>query len=210
MIATLVLATGNPHKAEEIQAILKDVGIPLLTLQDYPNFPEVEEDGLTCQDNALKKAKAAAAFTGHWALADDTGLEVEALDGRPGVYAARYAGEGASYADNCQKLLQEMQEVPRERRTARFITVMALSNPEGQADLVEGVLEGMITQEFHGSGGFGYDPVFYVPQAGKTLADMTFEEKNQLSHRGLAVQKAKHLLIKQHNYGPESGRSAAR
>ena len=121
---------------------------------------------------------------------------MEALDGRPGVYAARYAGEGASYADNCHKLLKEMQGVPPEQRGARFITVMALAHPEGQIDLAEGVLEGRITEAFQGSGGFGYDPVFYVPSAGKTLADMTFEEKNQLSHRGLAVQKAKHLLMK--------------
>ena len=207
---SLVLATANRHKVEEIQAILNDVGIPILTLNEFPNFPGVEEDGVTCQENAIKKAKATAAFTGRWALADDTGLEVDALHGRPGVYAARYAGEHATYEDNCKKLLQELQEVPSDRRTARFITVVALSNPQGHTEIVEGVLEGTITQEFHGTGGFGYDPVFYVPQAGKTLAEMTFAEKNRMSHRARAVTNAKNLLANHRHQQAESGRSAAR
>ena len=207
---SLVLATANRHKVEEIQAILNDVGIPILTLNEFPNFPGVEEDGVTCQENAIKKAKATAAFTGRWALADDTGLEVDALHGRPGVYAARYAGEHATYEDNCKKLLQELQTVPSDGRTARFITVVALSNPEGHTEIVEGVLEGTITQEFHGTGGFGYDPVFYVPQAGKTLAEMTFAEKNRMSHRARAVTNAKSLLANHRHQQAESGRSAAR
>ncbi len=182
MIHSLVLATANPHKAEEIQAILKDVGIPLLTLKQFPDFAGVEEDGVTCQENAVKKANAAARFTGHWALADDTGLEVDALQGRPGVYAARYAGENATYLDNCRKLLQELHGVPDSQRTAKFVTVVAISSPEGATEIVEGVLEGTITPEIQGTGGFGYDPVFYVPQAGKTLAELTFAEKNYISH----------------------------
>ncbi len=210
MIDSLVLATANRHKVEEIQAILDDVGIPLLTLNEFPNFPGVEEDGVTCQENAIKKAKATAAFTGRWALADDTGLEVDALQGRPGVYAARYAGEHATYEDNCKKLLKELQGVPSDRRTARFITVVAVSNPEGHTEIVEGVLEGTITQEFHGTGGFGYDPVFYVSQVGKTLAEMTFAEKNRMSHRARAVTNAKSLLAKHRHEQHESGRSAAR
>ena len=210
MIDSLVLATANRHKVEEIQAILDDVGIPLLTLNEFPNFPGVEEDGVTCQENAIKKAKATAAFTGRWALADDTGLEVDALQGRPGVYAARYAGEHATYEDNCKKLLQELEGVPSDRRTARFITVVAVSNPEGHTEIVEGVLEGTITQEFHGTGGFGYDPVFYVPQVGKTLAEMTFAEKNRMSHRARAVTNAKSLLAKHRHEQHKSGRSAAR
>ena len=207
---SLVLATGNRHKAEEIQALLGDMEIPILTLNEFPNFPGVEEDGETCQENAVKKAQATAAFTGLWALADDTGLEVDALQGRPGVYAARYAGEQATYEDNCKKLLQELQGVPAIQRTARFITIVALSNPEGQTDIVEGVLEGTITQEFQGTGGFGYDPVFYVPQAGKTLAEMTLAEKNRMSHRARAVTSAKRLLTIHRNQSQESGRSAAR
>ena len=210
MINSLVLATANRHKAEEMQAILADVGIPILTLKEFPDFPGVEEDGVTCQDNAVKKAKATAAFTGHWALADDTGLEVDALQGRPGVYAARYAGEHATYEDNCKKLLQELHGVPSDQRTARFITVVALANPDGQTETVEGVLEGIITQEFHGTGGFGYDPVFYVPQAEKTLAEMTFAEKNRMSHLAQAVINAKSLLAKHPHQQQKSGRSAAR
>ena len=210
MIDSLVLATANPHKAEEIQAILEDAGIPILTLHAFTDFPGVVEDGVTCQENAVKKAKATAVFTGRWALADDTGLEVDALQGRPGVYAARYAGEHATYEENCQKLLQELQDVPSDQRTARFITVVALSNPEGHTEIVEGTLEGTITQAFQGSDGFGYDPVFYVPQAGKTLAEMTFAEKNRMSHRARAVTKAKSLLAKHRHQSHESGRSAAR
>lgn len=214
MIHSLVLATANPHKAEEIQAILTEVGISILTLQAFPNFPGVEEDGLTCEENALKKAKATARFTGHWALADDTGLEVDALQGRPGVYAARYAGEHATYQDNCRKLLQELQGVPSGQRTARFLTVVAISNPEDETEVVEGMLEGSITEKFQGTGGFGYDPVFYVSQLGKTLAEMTFAEKNQVSHRARAINKAKMILAKhqfpQQTQQQESGRSAAR
>jgi XTP/dITP diphosphohydrolase len=199
VINSLVLATANRHKAEEIQALLNDMEIPILTLNEFPNFPGVKEDGETCQENAIKKAKVTAAFTGHWALADDTGLEVDALEGRPGVYAARYAGEQATYEENCKKLLQELQGVPSDQRTARFITVVALSNPKGQTEIVEGVLEGTITQECQGTGGFGYDPVFYVSQSGKTLAEMTFAEKNRMSHRARAVTNAKSLLTK-HRY----------
>lgn len=210
MIDALVLATANPHKIEEMQAILDEVGIPILTLNAFPDFPGVEEDGATCQENAIKKAKATAAYTGHWALADDTGLEVDALQGRPGVYAARYAGVHATYADNCKKLLQELRGVPMDQRTARFVTVVAVSNPEGHTEIVEGILEGTITQEFQGTGGFGYDPVFYVSQAGKTLAEMTFAQKNRVSHRAQALTHAKSLLAKYRHQSQKSGRSAAR
>ena len=191
---TLILATGNRHKAEEIQESLKGMGLTLRTLKDFPDCPAVEEDGKTCQDNAIKKATAIAAYTGQWALADDTGLEVDALDGRPGVYAARYAGEQATYEDNCRKLLQELEGVPGDKRTARFLTVMALSDPQGNTQVVEGVLQGVITTSFQGTQGFGYDPVFFVPEENKTLADMTLTEKNQISHRALALQKTKALL----------------
>ena len=198
---TLVLATGNPHKAQEIQESLKGMGIQILTLKDFPDAPEVEEDGETCQDNAIKKAKAIAGHTGHWALADDTGLEVAALDGRPGVYAARYAGEDATYEDNCKKMLQELQGIPADQRGAKFITVIALVDPKGNTQVVEGMLEGTITTSFRGTQGFGYDPVFYVPAKGKTLAEMSLQEKNQISHRALALQKAKGLLAKYRQVG---------
>ena len=202
---TVVLATRNQHKVKEIQALLSDGLMTFLSLADFPDLPEVVEDGATCQENAVKKARETAAGTGHWALADDTGLEVDALGGRPGVYAARYAGEDATYTDNCEKLLEELQEIPVAQRGARFLTVMALSDPEGQTQTVEGELQGQITEQFYGSHGFGYDPVFYVPTAHKTLAEMTLEEKNELSHRGKALRLAKDLLTRRIANTPSVG-----
>ena len=202
---TVVLATRNQHKVQEIQALLADLPIHLLSLADFPDLPDVIEDGSTCQENAVKKARETAAGTGHWALADDTGLEVDALDGRPGVYAARYAGEDATYADNCEKLLEELKHIPVERRRARFLTVMALADPKGQTEVVEGQLQGQISEQFYGSQGFGYDPVFYVPKAHKTLAEMTLTEKNELSHRGQALRSAKDLLKRRLEITPSVG-----
>jgi XTP/dITP diphosphohydrolase len=202
---TVVLATSNQHKVEEIRAMLAELPITFLSLTDFPDLPEVIEDGTTCQENAVKKAREIAAGAGHWALADDTGLEVDALGGRPGVYAARYAGEGATYADNCEKLLEELQHIPAGQRGARFLTVMALSDPEGQTETVEGVLQGQITEQFYGSQGFGYDPVFYVPNADKTLAEMTLDEKNEISHRGQALRLAKDLFSRRVENTPSVG-----
>ena len=201
----VVLATRNRHKVQEIQALLADLPINLLSLADFPDLPEVIEDGSTCQENAVKKARETAAGTGHWALADDTGLEVAALGGRPGVYAARYAGEGATYAENCEKLLDELKHIPVERRSARFLTVMALADPKGQIEVVEGELQGQISEQFYGSQGFGYDPVFYVPKAHKTLAEMTLTEKNEMSHRGQALRLAKDLLKRRLEITPSVG-----
>jgi XTP/dITP diphosphohydrolase len=202
----VILATSNQHKVQEIRALLADLPtITFLSLADFPDLLDVVEDGATCQENAVKKAREIAARTGHWALADDTGLEVAALDGRPGVYAARYAGEHATYADNCQKLLEELKDVPVGQRGARFLTVMALSDPEGHTEVVEGELPGQITDQFYGSHGFGYDPVFYVPKANKTLAEMTLAEKNDLSHRGQALRFAKDLLKRRVENTPSIG-----
>ena len=195
-IPTVVLATRNQHKVHEIRALLADLPMSFLSLTDFPDLPEVIEDGATCQENAEKKAKEIAAGTGYWALADDTGLEVNALDGRPGVYAARYAGDNATYADNCEKLLDELQATSVGQRGARFLTVMVLSDPAGRTEAVEGELQGQITEQFYGSQGFGYDPVFYVPTASKTLAEMTLDEKNEISHRGQALRLAKDLLLR--------------
>ncbi|MDX1411645.1 MAG: XTP/dITP diphosphatase [Nitrospirales bacterium] len=196
MRGTLVLATGNQHKAEEIRSLLADLPLRILTLKDFPDFSGVIEDGETCQANAMKKARETALYCRQWTLADDTGLEVEALGGKPGVYAARYAGENASYEDNCRKLLEKMKVVPIAKRAARFVTVMALSDLRGNTEVVEGMLEGTITEKFYGNRGFGYDPIFYVPEAGKTLAEMTLQEKNQISHRARALAKAKELLTR--------------
>lgn len=196
MIRELVLATRNRHKREELAALLGDLGITIRTLDEFPDAPDVVEDGDTCEANAIKKARAIAEFTGLPAVADDTGLEVDALGGRPGVYAARYAGEYATYQDNCLKLLSELSSVPRERCKARFITVAALAMPtSGGVQLARGILEGLIPKEPSGSQGFGYDPVFFIPELGKTLAQLSAEEKNRISHRAMAFAKMRLLLL---------------
>ncbi|MBH0191499.1 MAG: XTP/dITP diphosphatase [Nitrospira sp.] len=189
-----VLATRNRHKGEELASLLGGIGGRIRTLAEFPDSPEVEEDGETCEANAVKKAVEIARATGMTAVADDTGLEVDALGGRPGVFAARYAGEQATYEENCRKLLQELAGVPHERRTARFLTVAAVASPDGGVQTTRGVLEGLITEACRGERGFGYDPVFYVPELGKTLAELTPEEKNRVSHRARAFLKLRDLL----------------
>ena len=197
MIREVVLATRNRDKGKEIAALLGDLGIRIRTLAEYPDMPEVVEDGATCEANAVKKAEATCRHSGLPAVADDTGLMVDALGGRPGVFSARYAGERASYADNWRKLLQELAGVPRERRTARFITVAALARPSGEkVDVVEGILDGLIAEGPRGSDGFGYDPVFLLPDLGRTLAELASEEKNRISHRARAFVKLReHLKV---------------
>ncbi len=194
MSVELVLATGNLNKQKEIMAVLSDLPITVRNQSEFGPVPEIIEDGETCEANAVKKATIIAKHTGRLTLADDTGLEVEALEGAPGVYAARYAGENATYNDNCQKLLKELQGVPLDNRNARFVTVIAIAGPSGPVEVVEGELEGKISETPSGTGGFGYDPVFIVPELGKTLAQITLEEKNQISHRGRALAKIKNLL----------------
>ena len=193
-ISELVLATRNQHKGEELVALLAGLGITIRTLKDFPDAPEVEEDGATCEANAIKKAVEIARATGLPAVADDTGLEVDALGGRPGVYAARYAGEQASYEDNCRKLISELSGVPLKQRTARFLTVAALAVPSEEIQVALGVLNGYITENPAGSHGFGYDPVFYVPDLGATLAELSAEHKNRISHRAKAFQQVRELL----------------
>lgn len=190
----LVLATGNRDKQREMKAFLRDLGVTIRTLDEFPGAPVVVEDGQTCRANAGKKALEIAMFTGTLALADDTGLEVDALGGRPGVFAARYAGPQATYADNCRKLLDELESVPLDQRGARFLTVVAIADPSSSVEFVDGVLRGRIADHCSGGHGFGYDPVFMVPELGKTLAELTLDQKNQISHRGQALAKAKDVL----------------
>ncbi|MEK6670399.1 MAG: XTP/dITP diphosphatase [Nitrospirota bacterium] len=190
----LVLATRNRHKGEELAALLGDLGITIRTLDEYPDAPDVVEDGDTCEANAIKKARAIAEFTGLPAVADDTGLEVDALGGRPGIYAARYAGEDATYEDNCRKLLRELMGVPREQRTARFLTVAAIALPSNGVRVAQGTLDGVIAEEASGTLGFGYDPVFLIPELGKTLAQLSADQKNTISHRAKAFMKMRELL----------------
>jgi XTP/dITP diphosphohydrolase len=194
MIRELVLATRNRHKGEELAALLGDLGITIRTLDEFPDAPEVVEDGDTCEANAVKKARAIADFTGLPAVADDTGLEVDALGGRPGVYAARYAGEDATYQDNCRKLLRELMGVPREQRTARFLTVAAIALPSAGTRVAQGTLDGVIAEEASGTLGFGYDPVFLIPALGKTLAQLSADQKNTISHRAKAFAKMREIL----------------
>jgi XTP/dITP diphosphohydrolase len=156
----------------------------------------VVEDGDTCEANAVKKACAIAEYTGLPAVADDTGLEVDALGGRPGVYAARYAGEGATYEDNCRKLLRELMGVPREQRTARFLTVAALALPSDGIRVVGGTLDGLIAEEASGTAGFGYDPVFLIPELGMTLAQLSADQKNRISHRAKAFTKMREIVTR--------------
>lgn len=189
---TLVLATRNMGKVSEFRDLLKDLDVEVRPISDYPGTHEVEEDGDTFEKNAIKKARAAAEQTGEIAMADDSGLEVDALGGEPGVHSARYSGGGD--AANCQKLLSKLEGVPDERRTARFKCVVAIATPHGEVHTASGSCEGYIAREPRGTRGFGYDPVFVVPEFGKTFAELTEEEKNLVSHRARAVEAAKETL----------------
>ena len=183
----LVLATRNEGKTEEIRALLAEFPVDIKNLTDFGPTPEVEEDGQTFEDNAIKKARFIAKILGFPALADDSGLMVEALENGPGVRSARYAGEEASDADNNAKLLKELERV--ENRSAAFACVIAIAVPWGPALIYEGRCEGIITNEQVGTKGFGYDPVFYYPPLQKTFAQLSTEEKNQVSHRGQALRQ---------------------
>lgn len=192
----VVLATHNQHKVKEIMAIFTDAPIQFVTLDEFPGAPEVVEDGQTLEENAQKKAYEIARFTKQISLADDSGLEVDYLDGMPGVISARFAGANCSFADNNNKLLKLMKGAPTEHRKARFRCVMALAVPEGATQTVEGVLNGYITDRPRGEEGFGYDPVFLVPDRGKTLAELGPMLKNGLSHRYMALQAMRPILLK--------------
>ncbi len=185
----ILLATRNAHKVREISEILGN-SISLISLDSFPQVPATEEDQPTLEGNAAKKAREAALATNLWALADDTGLEVEALGGAPGVFSARYAGEECSFSANIKKLLEALAQTPHQKRQAVFRTIVALSSPDGKKiEMTEGKIDGVISEKPQGSSGFGYDPVFFVPSLKKTLAEMSSEEKNSISHRNIAVRK---------------------
>lgn len=190
----ILLATQNQGKAKELQEMLADARIDVLSLRDIPDWEEVEETGQTFAENAALKAHAAAERTGYIALADDSGLEVDALGGAPGVYSARYAGEPKDDEGNNNKLLQELKEVPDEERTARFRCALVIATPEGQEFLTEGTLEGRILRAPRGHEGFGYDPLFFIPDFARTMAELTIVQKNKISHRAQAFQKAIPIL----------------
>ncbi len=186
---SLVIATRNQGKTAEIKDLLSGFPIKILNLDDFGPIPEVEEDGDTFDDNAYKKASFTARVLGYPALADDSGLVVDALEGRPGVHSARYGGEGLSDARRTEKLLEEMKG--KSDRAAAFHCVLSLSVPTGQALTYEGRCEGSITEAPRGTGGFGYDPVFLSPEFGKTFAELSMAEKSGISHRGRALSEMK-------------------
>jgi len=191
----IVLATHNRNKMKEMSAILGHLSVELLTLDAFPEIGDIPETGDTLKENAFIKAKTVHQLTGLSALADDTGLEVDALNGAPGIYSARYAGPDATFDDNCQKMLKEMSGIPEEKRTARFRTVIAFVS-EGEKEWVEGVVEGQILEDKRGVGGFGYDPIFYYSPLNKSFAELDSEEKNSISHRGKALRNFSRILEK--------------
>lgn len=190
----LVFASRNREKIAELRHALEPLAFVVRGAGEDPRIPPVEETGATLVENALLKARAAHRATGLLALADDTGLEVDALGGAPGVASARYAGPEQSYARNLAKLIEALRAVPEALRTARFRTAVAICFPGGREAVVEGACEGRILREPRGSGGFGYDPVFWLPETGKTFAEMTLADKDRVSHRGKAMRAARALL----------------
>lgn len=192
----LVLATHNKGKVKELQELLNGTGFEVQSMAQYPNVSEVVEDGDTFQANAIKKAREICGDVSEITLADDSGLEVDYLDGAPGVHSARFAGEGHNDLANNKKLLELLNGVPAEKRTARFRCVVAIAIPGGRVETAEGTCEGIIINEQRGEYGFGYDPLFLVPEYGKTFAELGSEIKNTISHRGRALQRSKSILEK--------------
>jgi XTP/dITP diphosphohydrolase len=192
----ILLATNNQGKVRELVKLLGDLPFNVLSLQDFPEIGEIEEDGETFADNALIKARTAAGISRLLTLADDSGLEVDALQGRPGVHSARFAGEPKDDNANNAKLLELLRDVPSEQRTARFKSVIAVVAPSGEEFLTEGACEGVIGFAPKGTEGFGYDPLFFVTEFDKTFSELNLEEKNSISHRGKALRVALEILRK--------------
>ncbi|HJM47586.1 MAG TPA: XTP/dITP diphosphatase [Candidatus Marinimicrobia bacterium] len=190
----LIIATHNIDKEKELRSVLDDCPVEVISLEQFPEIGDIEETGSTLYENAKLKADTVNRITNLPCLGDDTGLEVDALGGAPGVYSARYAGDKVSYEDNLMKLLSELRSTPSEKRTARFRTIIFYT--DGERELyTQGEIQGIITKSPRGSNGFGYDPVFYIPELKKTMAELTSAEKNKLSHRGQAMGKFRKLLL---------------
>ena len=223
----ILFATGNQHKLREIREILEGTGIEVLSMKEAGYTSEPDEDGSTFEENALIKAKALAAaipwFYGGPAcggntscalskpradrrfdavLSDDSGLEIDALGGEPGVHSARFMGHDTPYEEKCAVILEKLKGIEGEKRSARFVCACAAAFPDGSAIMTKGIMEGRIASEYRGENGFGYDPVFYLPEFGKTAAELSEEEKNAVSHRGKALRAmAKKLLVKEKDHG---------
>lgn len=191
----IVMATHNQGKIKELKLLLADTNLKLLSLADFPELGPLEETGQTFRENARQKAETVAKATGLVAIADDSGLEVDALQGAPGVYSARFAGKEADDEANNAKLLQCLAHTPQDKRTARFRSVIAIAKPSGECYFAEGTCEGSIGFRPKGSNGFGYDPLFIVQGDKRTLAEFSIEEKNKISHRGKALREAKDILL---------------
>lgn len=190
----IVLATRNEGKRAELERMLADLPFEVRTLRDYPDVPPLPEEGETYEANARSKALTVARWVGELALADDSGLEVDYLEGRPGVRSARFLGEEATDEDRNREILRLLAGVPPENRTARYRAVVAVAFPDGRVRTFEGTCEGAIALEPRGRGGFGYDPIFYVPELDRTVAELTPAEKDWISHRGQALRKAREFL----------------
>lgn len=196
MPTRLLLATSNLKKLKELEDLLFDLPIQLLSLKDFPNIRDVLEDGKTFSENARKKALGFAEQTQCLTLAEDSGLTVAYLKGEPGVYSARFSGPGKNDLQNCKKVLELLKGVPKEKRTAAFKCAVALAKPSGIIHVVEGSVSGYITESMCGTNGFGYDPLFFYPEFGKTFGEVPQELKHSVSHRGKALRKMKEFLIK--------------
>lgn len=198
-VKTILLATKNEKKRDEIREILKNVpGVRLRGIEDFPFIPEIEEDGKTFQENAIKKATIMAKSCNTWAMADDSGLVIDALNGKPGILSSRYAGPNATDEKNIKKVLSELSQVEKEKRTARFVCAIALASPHELLFVVEGECKGLITQKPRGEHGFGYDPIFLAPFYNQTFAELGGSSqgvKNKISHRANALEKFKERLI---------------
>ena len=190
----VVIATHNKDKQKEMEMLLSNFGINTVALNSFPKIGDIPETGTTLEENALIKARAVFSITGLASIADDTGLEIDALNGAPGVYTARFAGEGCSYTDNVKKIIEVMQGIPFDKRGAVFRTVIAYKDSKVEL-IAEGLVRGYISEKIKGLDGFGYDPVFYIKEKGKTFAEMKVEEKNIISHRGRATKALKERLI---------------
>ena len=190
----VIFATGNQGKMKEIREILGDLDIELLSLKDAGIDADIVEDGKTFEENAQIKAKTICDLTGEIVLADDSGLEIDYLNKEPGIYSARYMGEDTSYDIKNQTLLDRLEGVPDEKRTARFVCAIAAAMPDGSCEVVRGTMEGIIGHEIAGENGFGYDPIFFLPEYGCTSAELSPEKKNELSHRGEGLRKIRKIL----------------
>lgn len=192
----VIMATTNPNKVREIKEMLEGTNIEVSSLADLGIDAEIEENGSTFEENALIKASKIAKQAKGIVLADDSGLEIDALDGKPGIHSARFM-DGAPYEEKCAEILRQMSDVPDDKRSARFICAMAMVYPDGRKKTFEGRFEGYISREYKGTNGFGYDPIFFVPEFGKTSAEMLPEEKNAVSHRGKALKMVVEELKKE-------------